>query len=145
MNSGKSNRDYGLPVPHLLQGHFRELPHYINATSPDDLPVQQHRELAQQQRESMNADQAAAFDLITQALHNTNPRDAKCYFVDGPGGTGKTFLFKVSLTQNNPISERKISKSLFLLSHFSIMLAVMACRSFRWRTLALQLRSCLAV
>ncbi|CAN1731989.1 ATP-dependent DNA helicase pif1 [Linum perenne] len=40
----------------------------------------------------LNEEQKIAFDMITTAVHEKN---GKCFFVEGPGGTGKTFLWKV--------------------------------------------------
>ncbi|CAN1787491.1 ATP-dependent DNA helicase pif1 [Linum perenne] len=40
----------------------------------------------------LNEEQKLSFDMITTAVHEKN---GKCFFVEGPGGTGKTFLWKV--------------------------------------------------
>ncbi len=42
----------------------------------------------------LNVDQKLAFDTIKDASDNTEFNENKIYFVDGPGGTGKTFLYK---------------------------------------------------
>lgn len=40
----------------------------------------------------LNVDQKNAFDTIKNASDNPKFNNNKIYFVDGPGGTGKTFL-----------------------------------------------------
>ncbi|RXW11836.1 hypothetical protein EST38_g14019 [Candolleomyces aberdarensis] len=53
--------------------------------------AQQH-ELLQQQLPLLNEEQRAAYDLITKSVEQNL---AKVFFVNGPGGTGKTFLYNV--------------------------------------------------
>ncbi|KAG2192402.1 hypothetical protein INT47_012469 [Mucor saturninus] len=45
---------------------------------------------------SFNTHQKAAYDTIVEAL-NASQTSPRLYFVDGPGGTGKTFLFNALL------------------------------------------------
>ncbi|KAG5557451.1 hypothetical protein RHGRI_007629 [Rhododendron griersonianum] len=42
----------------------------------------------------LNSDQSKAYDKILQAVKNS---DGTCFFVDGPGGTGKSFLYHALL------------------------------------------------
>jgi len=51
--------------------------------------------------------QKLAFDTIKDASDNTEFNERKIYFVDGPGGTGKTFLYKQVL--NYIRSKKKIA------------------------------------
>ena len=45
----------------------------------------------------LNADQRRAFDAIVAALQPLHRADRRAFFVDGPGGTGKTFLYDILL------------------------------------------------
>nr|XP_043615700.1 ATP-dependent DNA helicase PIF1-like [Erigeron canadensis] len=47
-------------------------------------------------RESLNADQKAAYDEIISRVDNNLPG---VFFIDGPGGTGKTFLYNALLVE----------------------------------------------
>src|SRR5699024_339409 len=42
----------------------------------------------------MNADQKSVFDAILASALDANPNTAKCYCIDGPAGTGKTFVYR---------------------------------------------------
>uniref|UniRef100_A0A1B0DLN1 ATP-dependent DNA helicase n=1 Tax=Phlebotomus papatasi TaxID=29031 RepID=A0A1B0DLN1_PHLPP len=46
----------------------------------------------------LNSAQRSAFDSIVTSLRErrdeVNTKEARCFFVDGPGGTGKTFLYE---------------------------------------------------
>ena len=46
---------------------------------------------ARAMREKLNPEQAAAFDAIIESIRLNQ---GKCFFIDGPGGTGKSFLYK---------------------------------------------------
>ena len=47
-----------------------------------------------QARDSLNPEQKFAYDEIMRHVHNDIPG---VFFIDGPGGTGKTFLYKALL------------------------------------------------
>ncbi|EIW58212.1 uncharacterized protein TRAVEDRAFT_123946, partial [Trametes versicolor FP-101664 SS1] len=55
-----------------------------------DYDPQQQQEQAQEQQTRLNAGQRAAFETIINAVTN---QEHKLFFVHGPGGTGKTFLY----------------------------------------------------
>ncbi|XP_015115936.1 uncharacterized protein LOC107040377 [Diachasma alloeum] len=57
----------------------------------DDRTVTEHSLLANEMKTKLNSDQLRVFMDITNSLENGME---KLYFVDGPGGTGKTFLYK---------------------------------------------------
>jgi ATP-dependent DNA helicase PIF1 len=44
--------------------------------------------------DSLNAEQKSAYDEIMAAVYNNQ---GGLFFVDGPGGTGKTFLYRALL------------------------------------------------
>ncbi|UYV72599.1 HELQ, partial [Cordylochernes scorpioides] len=48
--------------------------------------------LAADKMESFNAEQTAAYDQIMAAVKDVTMRP-KCFFIDGPGGSGKTYLY----------------------------------------------------
>lgn len=48
---------------------------------------------AQNRIPMLNERQREAFEIIREALDNEN-QEGRCFFIDGPGGSGKTFLYK---------------------------------------------------
>ncbi len=42
---------------------------------------------------SNNAEQYAAFKEITELILNNDQKFVKCFFLDGPAGSGKTYLY----------------------------------------------------
>src|SRR5665811_356562 len=46
--------------------------------------------------DTLNAEQKNAFDQIMNAVNDPTLR-SKCFFVDGPGGSGKTYLYETLL------------------------------------------------
>ena len=56
--------------------------------------TEQYQEFFDENLNRLNHDQKHVFDNITQAISNRN-QQPKCFFLDGPGGTGKTFLIQV--------------------------------------------------
>ncbi|XP_077128631.1 uncharacterized protein LOC143784336 isoform X1 [Ranitomeya variabilis] len=83
---GKTYTDFNLPRPvkkqHLLPQYDKD--YELSA--------------AAEMKATLNEDQLFAFDAITQALEDTNST-AKCFFLDGPGGSGKTYLYHLLLHQ----------------------------------------------
>ncbi|CAN1801722.1 ATP-dependent DNA helicase PIF1 [Linum perenne] len=78
----------GMPVPHT------NLSTTSNSLLSDELHwnEEEMRNMFHTNHDKLNAEQKLAFDMITTAAHEQNGR---CFFVEGPGGTGKTFLWKV--------------------------------------------------
>ena len=55
-----------------------------------DYDAEQQTQLAEQRIPLLNHDQRSAFDLIMQAVQE---KSGQCFFLHGPGGTGKTFVY----------------------------------------------------
>ncbi|UYV62947.1 hypothetical protein LAZ67_2002586, partial [Cordylochernes scorpioides] len=75
--------EYGLPVP---AWNIPDVPcseEYISDTEVL---------LAADKMESFNAEQTAAYDQIMAAVKDVTMRP-NCFFIDGPGGSGKTYLY----------------------------------------------------
>ncbi|UYV74978.1 hypothetical protein LAZ67_12001956 [Cordylochernes scorpioides] len=75
--------EYGLPVP---AWNIPDVPcseEYISDTEVL---------LAADKMKSFNAEQTAAYDQIMAAVKDVTMRP-KCFFIDGPGGSGKTYLY----------------------------------------------------
>lgn len=54
--------------------------------------------LSQFTPDTLNADQRAAFDTVVDALSRRPSREeGRCFFIDGPGGSGKTHLYNTLL------------------------------------------------
>src|SRR5271154_4122215 len=46
---------------------------------------------------TLSEDQTIAFDAIKKAIDGTDPGRQKLFYLDGPGGSGKTYLYKLLL------------------------------------------------
>jgi hypothetical protein len=95
LQSGKTLQDFGLPLPTHIFGDFDgTIPHVIaeqisfNRQHLDDM---WHRCLL-----SSNKDQRAAFEAVNNAYESNQPG---IFFIDGPGGTGKTFVENMILAR----------------------------------------------
>ncbi|TFY55103.1 hypothetical protein EVG20_g9444 [Dentipellis fragilis] len=100
--------DFGLfLLDRILLEHGRSLSSFTSMPQPekdwgiyDDNPflseqlrynVDHEKRLAEEQIPLLNADQRNAFDKVFTSVHNEH---GKMFFVHGPGGTGKTFLYQ---------------------------------------------------
>ena len=68
------------------------LPPLDEAPPDDDINAEAMRNAARERRPQLNEEQLAAADAVLQAVANENERN-KVFFIDGPGGTGKTFVY----------------------------------------------------
>lgn len=88
----KTMRDYSLPEPRndiedwRLRNQIEEL---------NELTDQQHADIATTMLGSLNAEQLLIYNKIMEQVNNTDNAAKKCFFIDGPGGTGKTYLINV--------------------------------------------------
>ena len=78
---GKSLNDFALP---LLE---EALP---DEDSPNPLQMRQE---AEEIRPQLNVDQTALANAVIQAVLGNNHQTPQVFFLDGPGGTGKTFTY----------------------------------------------------
>ena len=91
--SGKTLQDFGLPEPaqefHLIDGARLDLSNsdYHNASDMQNQPAL--RAEAEQDLQKCNFLQRLAVDAVMQSIMAHNPT---LFFLDGPGGTGKTFV-----------------------------------------------------
>jgi hypothetical protein len=53
----------------------------------------------------MNTDQLQIYNAVLNSVHNPGPDALTCFFIDGPGGTGKTYLYHAILTKVRAESE----------------------------------------
>ena len=87
---GKQLEDFGLPCPHsVLRSVLNK-----DLERERDYDRAQEQALALEKRSKMYSGQALAYDTILD--HVTNEQHA-CFYVDGPGGCGKTFLYEALL------------------------------------------------
>ena len=88
---GKSLNDFDLPsitaTSNLESAGYREVEEEYNIVVDEE-----HL----QARDSLNPDQKSAYDVIMRHVDDDCPG---VFFIDGPGGTGKTFLYKALLAQ----------------------------------------------
>ena len=70
----------------MSRDHYRELIEELN------IGCEEHLKMIQ----TLNAEQRAGFDLI---MNHVEKKVGQVFFVDGPGGTDKTYLYKTLLTK----------------------------------------------
>ena len=105
-------QDFELPLPNPAAGDWRINPGY-------ELSPEQHTRIAEDRVRVFNAEQLVAifkkiliyvwtllyfkylqkdgYNQIMRQVNNNNAAEAKLFFIDGPGGTGKTYLFNVNI------------------------------------------------
>jgi len=59
--------------------------------------MQEELRLFQEMKTTLNHEQVEAFHAILVSLNNSDNMKPSCFFLDGPGGTGKTYLYKLLL------------------------------------------------
>jgi hypothetical protein len=84
--NGKSCDDFGLPTPHIVR--HRSAEEFYNE--------QAEKEQSEIMISSLNQEQNSAFESIMNAANNDN-LPHRCFFLDGPGGSGKTYMYKTLL------------------------------------------------
>lgn len=88
----KTMIDVGLPRPDPNLGiDYRDNNPFILP----DRDLAYHLKQANIMYNNLNPEQKAAFDAIMDSVVS-NEQVAKCFFVEGPGGTGKNYLIEVS-------------------------------------------------
>jgi len=93
--SGKSLQDFGLPLPTCDVGHIGNSSSRI--IEEEKSYNQQHlNEIWHRCLETSNDEQRAAFHTVIAAYEST---EGGIFFIDGPGGTGKTFLENMILAR----------------------------------------------
>ncbi|XP_053552307.1 uncharacterized protein LOC128643486 [Bombina bombina] len=82
----KRCEDFGLPNPSnfIPEMQFNYVTHL-------------EAQVGAQLQEALNIEQKAAFDNVMSAIDNEN-LPHRCFFIDGPGGSGKTYLYKTLLS-----------------------------------------------
>jgi ATP-dependent DNA helicase PIF1 len=80
--------DYHIPVP---PGNFPE--HVLDGI--DEVERQLHAQLGAEMYSTLNDTQRAAFNAIHDSVHN---HLGKQFFIDGPGGTGKSYIYKALIS-----------------------------------------------
>jgi len=92
MISGNGLSEFGLPVPHRDSRAIAN--HYILRETSYDMAEQS--EFVEVNLPKLTNDQRVAFDAITQAI---NTDAGGLFFLDAPGGTGKTFIINLLLAE----------------------------------------------
>jgi hypothetical protein len=85
-SNGKSCDDFGLPTPQFVR----------QGTAEEFYNAQAEKEQSAMLMSSFNDEQKAAFESIMNAV-NDDTLPHRCFFLDGPGGSGKTYLYKTLL------------------------------------------------
>jgi ATP-dependent DNA helicase PIF1 len=90
VQNGEKYEDFELPIP-----DFQLIDRLISAEiEENDENVQRQKKLrGEMMMAKLNVGQRAAFDQIMAAINDENSPQSRQFFLDGPGGTGKTFLY----------------------------------------------------
>ena len=84
---GKKCDDFGLPTPTMTP--------FYNARNNYNPLDEELKGL--EMSCNLNTEQAAAFEAVCDATMDASP-SPKCFFIDGPGGSGKTYLYKTLIS-----------------------------------------------
>ncbi|CAF2984367.1 unnamed protein product [Rotaria socialis] len=79
---GRSFSDFGIPTPSM----FCPL-------QSKNINKEEERRFGQEMYETLNEAQRSAVDKILGAYHRRSATTAPCFFIGGPGGTGKTYIY----------------------------------------------------
>ena len=94
--TGKSLSDFlGMPVPYLAKSPYDQ-PSIIRYEM--DYNVTEQLTIAEESIRGLNPDQNDIFECIMEAT-NDPMIEKRAFFIDGPGGTGKTFLYNTMLAK----------------------------------------------
>ncbi|XP_011859152.1 PREDICTED: uncharacterized protein LOC105556668 [Vollenhovia emeryi] len=80
---GKSLADF--PQMEQLTENYEEDDNYI--------PLEEVMEVGSRQYEQLNDKQKEIVDLILNRIDDDNNHNSNCFYIDGPGGSGKTFIY----------------------------------------------------
>jgi len=80
---GKNYKDFNLPKPSAYAAT-----HFFDSAK--------ERNHGERYKSMLNREQKIAFETIMSAIHN--PKSDNCFFLDGPGGSGKTFLYNTLMS-----------------------------------------------
>ena len=89
---GKQLDDFGLPLPQTVDRAVFANRDLAREIEPYDR-IEEHA-LGRKKRSQMYRAQASAYD---QVLEHVESKEQACFFIDGPGGCGKTFLYEALL------------------------------------------------
>ena len=93
--SGESFETYFPSLPRPEEDpYLASVQHLLDIWDSDEM-----REAARIQVDQLNRGQRAAYDTIVESVANRVPwnHQARLFFLDGPGGSGKTFLYRALL------------------------------------------------
>ena len=83
------NEFSNMPIPTIFSDNKQKINHLIREEQQYD--IEELSKLTEAGISCLNIDQRVAFEEIIAAVKTKTPA---IFFVDGPGGTGKTFLYK---------------------------------------------------
>jgi len=101
MAYGKSVRNYP-ELPQIDQSVFNQEEEERRSLFDQEVARYNPETLANEVRiyeENMNADQLHIYNTILHSVFNPGPDTRTCFFIDGPGGTGKTYLYHALLAK----------------------------------------------
>ncbi|POM70619.1 Helitron helicase-like protein, partial [Phytophthora palmivora] len=101
-SNGKTPDTYGLPV---LES-YNDVSFEVGGPETSSIAQQELNAYSQtelehvaEQVDDLNHNQREVFDQVIQAVNHPVQGEKKLYFLDGPGGTGKTFLLEQILAR----------------------------------------------
>ena len=92
---GKSLSDFpGMPIPVNVSNPYEESRVILDELS---YSVNEQNDIMNHNLPLLNTDQLRIYNIVTEAVYDYNVY-SKVFFIDGPGGTGKTFLYNTLLS-----------------------------------------------
>ncbi|XP_044005535.1 uncharacterized protein LOC122850453 [Aphidius gifuensis] len=74
--------------------NFPSMPQITEIENDDsEISLEQHKDIGSRQYEILNEEQKAVVDTISNRVVDENSSESKCFFIDGPGGSGKTYIY----------------------------------------------------
>ncbi|KAK4519140.1 uncharacterized protein ATC70_009449 [Mucor velutinosus] len=101
MTHGKSVKNYP-ELPQIDESVFNQEDEELRSLFDQELVGYNLETLATEVRiyeERMNADQLQIYNTVLNSVNNPGLGIPTCFFIDGPGGTGKTYLYHALLTK----------------------------------------------
>ncbi|CAF1094812.1 unnamed protein product [Brachionus calyciflorus] len=102
---GRTLADFNLPEPDERGLNWRHIAIPVNF---EDMNPEQHRTIAMQLEATLNEQQRNVVETKVEAVLSNDPTTNKSYFVDGPGGTGKTYVINLLYHRLRQLNYRMI-------------------------------------
>ena len=103
-NNDKSCNDEHLPMPNLemIKTYINS---NINHLQNTKYTQKEHTAIAKELISNLNSEQKSIYEKVINKVYNPNAKNSNVFFIDGPGGSGKTYLFKSLIHQLRSVED----------------------------------------